>query len=91
MAQFNPAILDKLKPDEIVDAYADMLGVAPSLIMANADVAIIRKQRAEALAKQQQLQAIQQGAETMKTMSETETPEGGNALDQITAQFSSQV
>jgi hypothetical protein len=91
MAQFNPAILDKLKADEIIDAYADMLGVAPSLIMANADVAILRKKRAAVQEKQANMAAVQQSAETMKTMSETETPEGGNALDQITKQFSGQV
>jgi hypothetical protein len=91
MAQFHPPILDKLKGDEIIDAYADMLGVAPSLIMANKDVAIIRKKRAEEQARQQQAMAIEQSANTVKTLSETETPESGNVLDQITAQFSGQV
>jgi hypothetical protein len=91
MAQFNPAILDKLKHDEIIDEYSDMLGVSPHLIVANSEVALIRKKRADMQAKEQELAKIQQGADTMKTMSETETPEGGNALDQITKQFSGQV
>ena len=61
------------------------------MIVANSEVALIRKKRAENQAQQEKAMAVQQGADTMKTMSETETPEGGNALDQITKQFSGQV
>jgi len=79
MAQFKPEVLDKLDTDEIVDRYADMLGVDPQLIVADDKVALIRADRAK---QQQQAQAAAmapQAAQTAKTLSETDT-EGKNAL-----------
>jgi hypothetical protein len=58
VAQLNPAVLDKLDTDQVVDAYADMLGVEPSLIVADDKVAIIRQQRQA----QQQAMALAQAA-----------------------------
>jgi hypothetical protein len=58
VAQLNPAVLDKLDTDQVVDAYADMLGVEPSLIVADDKVAIIRQQRQA----QQQAMSLAQAA-----------------------------
>lgn len=57
MAQLKPEVLDKLNADQIVDTYADMLGVDPNLIVGDENVAIIRQQRVE---QQQQAQAAQE-------------------------------
>ena len=57
MAQLKPEVLDKLNADQIVDTYADMLGVDPNLIIGDENVAIVRQQRME---QQQQQQAAQQ-------------------------------
>jgi len=57
MAQLKPEVLDKLNADQIVDTYADMLGVDPNLIIGDENVAIVRQQRVE---QQQQQQAAQQ-------------------------------
>jgi hypothetical protein len=57
MAQLKPEVLDKLNADQIVDTYADMLGVDPNMIIGDESVAIIRQQRVE---QQQQQQAAQQ-------------------------------
>jgi hypothetical protein len=46
LGQIKPDVLDKLDADQAVDAYADMLGVDPSLIVSDKDVAFIRKGRA---------------------------------------------
>ena len=53
-----PTALDKLKVDDIIDAYSDMTGADPDLIVANDQVAIIRQQRAKAQAQAQQVAAI---------------------------------
>jgi hypothetical protein len=45
VAQLKPEVLDKLDGDQLVDAYADMLGVEPSLIVPDDKVALIRKDR----------------------------------------------
>lgn len=57
MASMKPEVLDKLNADQIVDTYADMLGVDPNLIIGDENVAIIRQQRAE---QQQKAQAAQE-------------------------------
>ena len=56
MSAIWPQAADKLDPDQAVDAYSDMLGVDPSLIVADDKVALIRK------AKAQQQQAAQLAA-----------------------------
>ena len=59
IAQMKPDILDKFNSDEWANAYADMLGVDPKLVIGGEQVARIRQQRAEAqqaMAQQEQLQ-----------------------------------
>jgi len=87
IAQFKPEALDKVNADNMIDEYSNMLGVAPDLIVANDRVALIRQERAKAAAKQQQAASFPQVAETMKTLSETETEANGNALDNVASQF----
>jgi hypothetical protein len=53
MSALWPEAKDKLDPDEAIDAYSDMLGVDPSLIVADDKVALIRKDRAKQQAAMQ--------------------------------------
>lgn len=62
VSQIKPEVLDKLDGDQLVDAYADMLGVDPSLIVADDKVALIRADKA----KQQQMAAMAAMAAPMK-------------------------
>jgi hypothetical protein len=87
MAQFKPEVLDKLDTDKIVDAYADMLGVDPDLIVGDDQVILIRKNRAQQMQKQQAMEAAPQAAATAKTMSQTDTS-GKNAYTDAINQFS---
>jgi hypothetical protein len=87
MAQFKPEVLDKIDADAIVDKYSDQLGVDPKLIVANDKVAIIRQQRAQAAAKQQQAEQIMQASQAAKNLGQAPTT-GGNALSDLTNQFS---
>jgi hypothetical protein len=83
VAQFKPEVLDKLDGDQLVDAYADMLGVDPSIIVADDKVAIIREQRAQAQQAAAQAQAAPQLAQTAKTLSETDTQKPSMLSDAI--------
>ena len=60
VAQMKPDVLDKFDSDAWADAYSDMLGVDPKLVLANDQVAIIRQTRAQAQAAQAKLAAAQQ-------------------------------
>lgn len=90
MSAVKPEVLDKLNADDMIDEYSEMLGISPHLIVANEDVAIIRQERAEAQAKQQQMAMIPEIANTAKTLSETETEGNGNALDNVANNVASQ-
>lgn len=60
VAQMKPDVLDKFDSDAWADAYSDMLGVDPTLVLGNDQVAIIRQTRAQAQAAQQKLAAAEQ-------------------------------
>jgi len=87
VAQFKPGVLDKVDEDYWADAYADMLGVDPNLIVASDKVAVIRQQRAKQQQDAMQAEQAQQQAQTAKTMSDTQVGDG-NALEGILSQFS---
>ena len=83
VAGLKPEVVDKLDADQLVDAYGDMLGVDPTLIVADDKVAIIREQRAQ---MQQRAMSVEQGktvADTAKTLSETD-PEKPSVLAGMT-------
>lgn len=89
IAPVKPDIVDKLDTDAVVDAYADMLGVDPQLVVPDDQVAQIRAQRAQA---QQAAQAAAQApaaAATAKSLSQTNTdPNDPNALNDVINRFS---
>lgn len=81
----TPTALDKLDFDEIIDQYADMLGVDPNLVVASDQVAIIRQQRSEVqaqAAKQAQIGAM---AETAATLASAPTNEPNALTDAVSA------
>ena len=86
MAAVRPEVLDKLNADQIIDEYSNMLGIAPHLIVANEEVAMIRQDRAAAQAEAEALAAMPETAKTAKTLSETKVGDG-TALDNVASQF----
>lgn len=84
VAQFKPDVLDKLDADKWADAYSDMLGVDPELIVPSNQVAMIRKARAEAARQQQAVEAAPQVAQAAKNASEVDA--GG--LQNVMGMFS---
>lgn len=75
VAQFKPEVLDKFDSDQWADAYGDMLGVDPNMIVANDKVALVRMQRAKAIAAQQQQEQMAQNAATVRDLSQAQTTE----------------
>lgn len=87
IAQFKPDVLDKFDADEWADAYSDMLGVDPQMIVGSDKVALIRKQRADAQAQAMQAEQMAQQAKTARDMAAADT-EGKNALTDAARMFS---
>jgi hypothetical protein len=87
IATFKPNVLDKFDEDKWADAYADMLGVDPELIVAEDKVALIRDQRAKAQAAAQASALANQGADTASKLAGAPT-DNKNALTDVTQMFS---
>lgn len=87
IAAVKPEVLDKIDADQVVDVYADLLGVDPSLIVSDDDVAEIRAQRAKAQQAAQMAQMVPAMADTAKTLSETDTSKE-SGLSNMMQQFS---
>lgn len=72
MAQLKPDVLDKLDMDQMVDEYADMLAVPPSVVLDDEVVADVRARREQAVQAQQMMEQMKPMADTAKTLSETD-------------------
>lgn len=80
MAQMNPGVLEKVDFDETLEEYAEILGVPQRLLKSNEDVAAARDAQAQQVAAAEQLDALQQGADVAKTVSEVDaSPDGALA------------
>ena len=89
VAQFKPDVLDKFDADQWADVYSDMLGVDPSLIVADKQVALIRQARNQAMAAKEQAAAMQQQSQTAKNLAQAPTGPGQqNALQDVMNMFS---
>jgi hypothetical protein len=75
VAQYKPDVLDKFNADEWVDAYSDMLGVDPKLIVANDQVAIVRDARNKAQAAQAQAENLRTQSEVARNLAGAKTSE----------------
>jgi len=82
LAGVNPDVLDKFDFDEMVDQYAEMLGVPPELVRADDAVAELRQARAQQMAQQQAMEQGMNMAQGAKLLSDAKL-EGDSALDQL--------
>jgi hypothetical protein len=87
IAQMKPDILDKFDSDQWADIYADMLGVDPSLIIADKEVAVLRQARNQAMAAKEQAAAMEQQSKTVRNMAASPTG-NQNALTDVMNMFS---
>jgi len=89
IAQFKPEVLDKFDADQWVEAYSDMLGVEPEIIVPSDKVALIRQQRAQSQAQAQHSAMLNQQADTAQKLANAPTQGGGsNALSDVMGMFS---
>lgn len=82
VAQFRPDVLDKLDVDQTVDEYLDMLGVPPTIINSDDEVAAMRQERAAMQQQQMQMEQQAQAAQAAATLSKADTS-GDNALSEL--------
>nr|MBP9609481.1 phage head-tail adapter protein [Laribacter sp.] len=87
VAGIKPEVLDKFDADRWADAYADMLGIDPELIVPGDQVALIRQQRAKAQQAQQQAAMLQMGADAAQKLGSIDTSQS-SALTDVTRAFS---
>lgn len=72
LAQAKPEALDKLNVDQAIDAFADMSGVSPTVIVPQDQVEQTRQDRAQQQQQQQAMAMAQMAAQGAKTLSETQ-------------------
>lgn len=73
LLQFVPAAADKYDFDEAIDLMADAVGTAPTLVVPDDKVAVIRQQRAQQKQQQDAMMAAQSMANTAKMASDAKT------------------
>ncbi|HCD1132946.1 TPA: phage tail protein [Morganella morganii] len=71
IGQFSPDALDKINVDETIDAYAASIGVPPSVVATNEQVAQIRENRAQQQAMTQQMQMAQAAVDGAQALGNT--------------------
>lgn len=77
-----PEVLDKVNSDQLIEEYADAIGVVPTVVRGADEVAAIREQRAQQQQAEQAQQAMGAAIQGAKLLSETEvTPD--NVLGQM--------
>ncbi|KPM64028.1 phage tail protein [Pseudomonas putida] len=77
-----PEVRDKFDADQWVDEYGEAIGVVPTVIRGDEEVAAIREQRAQQQQQAEAQQALANGVQAAKLLSETQIT-GDNALGQI--------
>lgn len=77
-----PEVKDKFDSDQWVDEYGEAIGVVPTVIRGDEEVAAIREQRAQQQQAAEAQQALAGGVQAAKLLSETQVT-GNNALGQI--------
>ncbi len=84
----DPAIFDKIDKDQLIDEYAEALGVSPKIVRTDEQVAQIRAQRAkqaQAAQMAQQAETLKAGTSAIKDLATSPTADGGSALDELMA------
>jgi hypothetical protein len=80
IAQYKPAIMDKMEADASVDEIVDILGVKPNLVLSEQDVASVRAVRAKEEREKQDLQTAGAVAQQAGQLGRTPAPAPDNAL-----------
>jgi Bacteriophage head to tail connecting protein len=82
IAQMRPDVTDNLDVDSMVEEYGDLVGLKPSLLVPQDQVAQLRQQRAQQQQQQQQLAMAEQGSKAAKNLAGADTT-GDNGLTRL--------
>ena len=82
LAGLAPEVLDKLDMDQAVDEYASMIGVPPTILRSDEQVAQIRQQRAQAQQQEAAMVQMGQSVQAAKLLADTDVS-SPNALTAI--------
>ena len=80
--KMNPASADKVDFDEMIDAYAEAVGVSPEIIRDDEETAAIREAHQQQMAAQQKSEQIAALSQSAKNLAQSPT-DGDNALTRL--------
>jgi hypothetical protein len=83
LGQVNPDWLKKFNADQMIDFYSELTSIPPGGVRSDDEVALLREEEAKQIQAQQMALMAKQSADTMKTLSSTQTT-GDNALTEMT-------
>lgn len=89
LAQVDQGVLRKIKADQIVDVYGEMLSVPPSIVRTDEEVQQIIQAEQAQQAQQMQMQQQMQAVDMAKKLSETKINQQDAALDELIRQAQS--
>lgn len=85
LAATDPSVWDKVDRDQVIDEYANIMGMPPRTIVPDDQVQEVRKARAQAQQQQATAEALAKAAPAAKALSETDPSAGvlGNVVNQL--------
>ena len=81
-AQFQPAVLDKLDADQMVDVYGDLTSVPPGIVLSDEKTKELRDKKQQAQAQQAQAEQLNHSAAAVRNLAAADTS-GDNALTSL--------
>ena len=88
VASFDPSVLLKIKTENLLDNYADIVSLAPNILRTDEEVAAIKQAQEQERQAQLAMQSVQQTAQTAQAMAKTPLEQGtalSAMLDQTNA------
>ena len=82
VAQFDPVVLKKVDTPEMLEEYADKVGISVSLLRSNEEVEKMVEEEQQLIRQQQELEQLNQAADVGQKLGNTEITES-NALGQV--------
>ena len=88
VAQIDQTALLKIKAENLIDAYADIVSIPPDIVRTDEEVTMIKQEMAQAQQAQAAMQSMQQSAQVAQNLAKTPLEDGtalAGLLDQANA------
>jgi hypothetical protein len=83
LAEVFPGITNKINPNQVVNTYAEQLGVRPDIVRTDDEADEISAQQAQQAQQAQAAQDLQRQAQAASALGKTPVGGGGTALDEM--------